>query len=248
MGTEIASVLAARGATVAKWDLDAHGDDALSCDVSDPDAVDAAFDETLQRFGVPTILVNAAGVSGGRAPWAADVVGGSAEDWRAVLSPIESWRAVFDVNVLGVVHTSRGFARLVSHHALSGAIVNITSIGGGPLTDPELTAYSASKAAANMITRISAANFGPLGIRVNAVAPGMMETRMKLAGVASVPNRRGDPPNMVERAAAITPVENRPARASDVAAAMLGLLESDFVTGQILLVDGGLMLRSLSQA
>jgi NAD(P)-dependent dehydrogenase (short-subunit alcohol dehydrogenase family) len=253
MGTEIAAQLSANGATAVRFDIGERSDDTVPCDVSDADAVDVAFAETIERFGVPTILVNSAGVSGGRAPWASDVLsgserGGTNEDWRTVLSPIEAWRAVFDVNVLGVVQTSRAFAREAFRRGLSGAIVNITSIGGSVLAEPELAAYCASKAAADMITRIAAVDFGPLGIRVNAVAPGMMETRMKVSGVAPAVPRRGDPPNIVERAAAVTPLEQRPAHASDVADAVLALLRTDFVTGQIVHVDGGLMLRSLSKS
>ena len=150
--------------------------------------------------------------------------------------------------MLGPVNTSREFARILRASRLTGAIVNITSISGFELNDPALTAYSASKAAANAITRIAAKNFGPLGIRVNAVAPGMMENRMKLAGVTQeAGGGRGDPSEMMRRVAEATPVEKRFARPSDIAEAVIGLLEADFVSGQILAVDGGVTLRSFSR-
>jgi NAD(P)-dependent dehydrogenase (short-subunit alcohol dehydrogenase family) len=243
IGTEIGRALAQRGADVARWDV-AADEGVIACDVSDPVSVAAAFEATLRDHGQPTVLVNAAGVSGGRAPWAADAAD---DEWRFVLSPTEAWRSVFDVNVLGPVNTSREFARLLRASGLPGAIVNITSIGGAELNDPALTAYSASKAAANAVTRIAAKNFGPLGIRVNAVAPGMMENRMKSAGITTeAVSGRGDPADMMRRVAAATPVENRFARPSDIADAVLGLLDSDFVSGQVLVVDGGLTLRSFS--
>jgi NAD(P)-dependent dehydrogenase (short-subunit alcohol dehydrogenase family) len=252
MGTEIARTLAGRGTTVARWDVDSDDSDVQKCDVSDPEAVEAAFDETTDRHGTPTILINAAGVSGGRSPWAPDVIEEaadpfSADAWLGVLSSREAWRAVFDVNVMGVVNTSRSFARRVSKERAKGGIVNITSVGADTLSDPELTAYSASKSAVNAITRISAANFAPIGIRVNAVAPGMMEGRMKMSGVAPGLTRRADPPDMLALGCALTPLENRPVRPRDIAAAVLGFLESDFVTGQVITVDGGLMLRSSAQ-
>jgi NAD(P)-dependent dehydrogenase (short-subunit alcohol dehydrogenase family) len=244
IGAEIARALAARGATVVRWDVGAE-DGVIGCDVSDPASVAAAFEATQRGHGLPAVLVNAAGVSGGRAPWAADA---SDEEWRFVLSPVEAWRSVFDVNVLGPVNTSREFARLLQASGQPGAIVNITSISGAELNDPALTAYSASKAAANSITRIAAKNFGPLGIRVNAVAPGMMENRMKQSGISTeAVSGRGDPADMMRRVSAGTPLEQRFAKASDIADGVLGLLDADFVTGQVLVVDGGLTLRGFSK-
>jgi NAD(P)-dependent dehydrogenase (short-subunit alcohol dehydrogenase family) len=244
IGTEIGRALAERGAAVVSWDV-AAADGVVACDVSDPDSVDAALEATVADHGIPTVLVNAAGVSGGRAPWADDA---AEDEWRFVLSPVEAWRSVFDVNVLGPVNTSRAFARLLQRHQLTGSIVNVTSIGGAELNDPALTAYSASKAAANAVTRIAAKNFGPLGIRVNAVAPGMMDNRMKLSGITGeATSGRSDPAEMMRRVAEATPVEQRFARASDIADAVLGLLGTDFVTGQVLVVDGGLTLRALSR-
>ena len=244
IGAEIGRALSGRHTGVVKWDVTA-GTDVIACDVSDPGSVAAAFETTVRSHGVPTILVNAAGVSGGRAPWAEDAAD---DDWPSVLSPVEAWRSVFDVNMLGPVNTSREFARILRANRLTGAIVNITSISGFELNDPALTAYSASKAAANAITRIAAKNFGPLGIRVNAVAPGMMENRMKLAGVTQeATGGRGDPSGMMRRVADATPVEKRFAKPSDIADAVIGLLGADFVSGQILAVDGGVTLRSFSQ-
>lgn len=249
IGAVVARALAGRGATVARWDVDSDDPDVISCNVADADAVEAAFDTTSQRWGTPSILINAAGVSGGRSPWAPDVVLAATEPfsvdaWRGVLSLPESWQITYGVNVLGVVNTSRSFARRVSQARGTGSIVNITSMGGDSLADPELTAYCASKAAANQITRICAASFAQLGIRVNAVAPGIMADRMKPSGVAQAKTYRVDPPDVAEIGKKLTPLENRSVRPSDIADAIMGLLHADFVTGQIVTVDGGLTLRS----
>lgn len=245
MGSVVGATLAGHGAIVVKWDLAPAGPGALPCDVSDAASVAKAFAQTTRDYGVPTVLVNAAGVSGGRAPWAEDA---SEEDWRFVLSCEEAWRTAFDVHVLGVLNTSREFARIIKREQLTGAIVNITSVcAGSSFNDPALAALSGSKAATNSITRTAAMGFGPIGIRVNAVAPGVMETRVKVPGVSEeATSGRTDPAERAERVKRWTPVGNRLGQAADVAAAVLALLLSDFVTGQVLVVDGGLSLRSLT--
>jgi NAD(P)-dependent dehydrogenase (short-subunit alcohol dehydrogenase family) len=241
MGTEIAKFLAEEGATVAKWDLVPDTAGHIACDVSDPNSVNEAMRETVARYGTPSILVNAAGVSGGKSPRAVEATD---DDWHLVLSSTEAWHAVFNVNILGVVNTSRAFARLLRDHGGGGAIVNISSTGGGPMNNGVLTAYSASKAAVNKITRIAAIDFGPLGIRVNAVAPGTMEVRMRATGTSAAPTPQGQAGGggAMDAAMAATPVERRAGRASDIAQAVLSLLAADFVTGEILTVDGGQML------
>ncbi|MGW4339767.1 SDR family NAD(P)-dependent oxidoreductase [Rhodococcus koreensis] len=259
IGGEIARMLEAAGAVVAVWDRDtgSEGDTTIACNVDDPASVDAAMAATVDRFGVPRILVNAAGLSGGLAQRACEVTD---DDWTSVLSSNDVWQSVFAVNVMGVVNTSRAFARAyarIPREGAGGAIVNITSISGEYLADPALSAYSASKAAVHMVTRVAAADFGPLGIRVNAVAPGLMESRMKpmpsSAEAAEAAEAAVPPPptvggDMVARAAAATPLEARPGRAEDIAQAVLSMLSADFVTGQILAVDGGLTQRNLTRS
>jgi NAD(P)-dependent dehydrogenase (short-subunit alcohol dehydrogenase family) len=246
MGLEIGAALSSHGATVVKWDLGPASGEVVHCDVRDAASVTAAFAQTVLAYGSPAVLINAAGVSGGRAPWAADA---SEEDWRFVLSAEEAWRTAFEVHVLGVVNTSREFARISRQTGSGGAIVNITSVcGGSAFNDPALAALSGTKAAANSVTRTAALNFGPLGIRVNAVAPGVMETRVKVPGVSEeAASGRTDPAERAERVKRWTPVGNRLARSADVADAVIALLLSDFVTGQVVVVDGGLSLRSLTK-
>lgn len=251
IGGVIADYLTKAGATVVKWDRDAEPDsETIAVDVSDPASVDAAAAHTVERFGAPQILVNAAGLSGGLARLASDAAGDG--DWTAVLSAPSVWETVFNVNVLGVVNTSRTFARIVAEADAKtglnagGAIVNITSTSGGPIVDPALAAYSASKAAVNSITKLAAADFGPLGIRVNAVAPGFMETRMKpMPAGAVVANVSTASQDTGTRVASQTPFEGRLGRPEDIAEATVGVLSMGFVTGQVIYVEGGLTLHSL---
>lgn len=246
IGSQVRALLAERGAVAVGWDRDL-ADGVLACDVSDPGSVEAALTATIEQAGTPHVLVNAAGVSGGRSPWAKDA---GPDDWSSVLSSNATWDAVFRVNVMGVVNCSREFARACAGTGEPGAIVNITSIGAGPLTDPALTAYSASKAAVNALTRVAAMDFAHLGIRVNAIAPGMMEARMRVAGVdapsPSIGTGAADASDLGARLAATTPLGHRLCSADDIAQAVLALLDAEFVTGQVLIVDGGLTLRSFS--
>ena len=245
IGTRIAEELASRGTRVARWDVH-PGDGVTTCDVTDEESVAAAFAETVRVVGEPTVLVNSHGVSGGRASWVSEVEGG---DFSSVLSPRSAWDAVLGVNVMGVVNTSRAFANVVARHGRPSAIVNITSTSGEQITDPALTAYSASKAAVNMVTRIAALDFASIGIRVNAVAPGLMDARMRTSGVTAQVTAPtvANPDDFLGRVLAATPLEHRPVSGGDIAAAVLSMLGTDFVTGQILAVDGGLTLQDLSK-
>lgn len=245
IGSRVADSLSEAGATVARWDLDGTSvDNGFSCDVSDAEDVERAFALTEEQLGSPTILVNAAGVSGGRAPSALDAV--QADDdrlWHDLFSSDAAWMACFGVNVLGTVHTSRMFSRSVHRSGRPAAIVNITSIAGGAVIDPRFAAYGASKAAGIALTRNLALNLGPLGISVNAVAPGVMETGMKTSGTAAGPTI-GAPPAMRGRAADRTPLGGRMVSPAGVSTAIMALLTTDQVTGQILIIDGGITLNS----
>ncbi|TCS60334.1 SDR family NAD(P)-dependent oxidoreductase [Varunaivibrio sulfuroxidans] len=89
---------------------------------------------------------------------------------------IDAWREVFDINVFAALKLSRGFAAAL--HKGSGAIVNVTSIAGHSIHPFAGSAYSVSKAALSGLTRELANEFAALGVRVNAVAPGEIETSM----------------------------------------------------------------------
>lgn len=192
-----------------------------------PDAVyvqaDVAHDEAcrtlvataVQRFGRVDVLVNNAGTT--KVIAHADLDAATDEVWREIL----------DVNVLGTWHMIRAAVPSLRSNG-AGSIVNITSLAGQRPVGSSIP-YAVSKAGLNHLTLLLAKVLGPQ-IRVNAVAPGLIDTpwtaswdAMREAVRAHAPLRRSGVPD-------------------DVAEAVLGVIRSDYITGQVLAVDGGLAL------
>lgn len=137
------------------------GGAAFRADVSDEKAVDEMFTAIEKKWGPVDVLVNNAGIS----------VTGLFQDCGE-----ETWRRLFDVNVGGVFHcTKRALSGML--HKQAGAIVNLSSIWGVTGGSCE-SHYSATKAAVIGYTKALAKELGPSGIRVNAVAPGAVDTEM----------------------------------------------------------------------
>lgn len=137
---------------------------------------------------------------------------------------LEGWRSVFELNFFAAIALSRGFAGAL--HRAKGAIVNITSIAGHSIHPFAGSAYSTSKAALSALTREMAVEFAELGVRVNAVAPGEIETEMVGPEYESLIPR--------------IPL-NRMGTPEEVASVVYRLCEDDFgfVTGSELFVTGG---------
>ncbi|SDF88647.1 MULTISPECIES: SDR family NAD(P)-dependent oxidoreductase [Thalassobaculum] len=141
----------------------------ISADLSDPKSLDAFIDEANEWLGDRPLhaLVNNAG-------WSPK---SSFKERLGVLNgDLEAWHRVFEVNFFAPLKLARGFA--ASLHKGKGAIVNITSIAGHEIHPFAGSAYSTSKAALSALTREMANEFAELGVRVNAVAPGEIETAM----------------------------------------------------------------------
>lgn len=182
----------------------------ICCDVADAEAVRQAF----RRIGDVDILINNAGIC-----------------YYGLMSmmPERDWDRIFAVNVKGIYHCVN--AAMPSFlQKQKGCVINVTSMWGRVGASCE-TAYSATKGAVIALTKALAKELGPSGIRVNAVAPGVILTDM-CAGVD---------PEILKDMAGEAPV-GRNGTPMDVAQAMEYLANADFVTGHILNVDGGYVL------
>jgi len=187
------------------------------CNVADRASVNAAVERVVKRFGVPTILVNSAGIY--RPDHALDITD-------------DDFDAMFAVNVRGTFIVSQAVARLMAVNR-SGSIVNVSSVAATEATDVN-GAYAATKGAVSALTRGLAVSLAPHGIRVNAVAPGPVATPMGVAAAVD-PEREA---YMLRRV-----LSGRFAEPNDVAGAILYLAgaDSSYVTGHILNVDGGVL-------
>ncbi|SFU09471.1 SDR family NAD(P)-dependent oxidoreductase [Sedimentitalea nanhaiensis] len=187
---------------------------AVLADVSIPEQVEGALHQISQRIGVLDGLVNNAGV--------ADF--GPIRD-----TTYDRWRTVLATNLDGPFLMTQAFTDLLAADG-GGAVVNVTSISGLRASTLRV-AYGTSKAALAQLTLQQAVELGELGIRVNAVAPGPVDTKLALA--VHTPDIRAAYHDALPL--------NRYGSEDEIAAAIAFLLGDDasFITGQILAADGG---------
>ena len=186
------------------------GGESVHADVSDPESARELVD-TVERLD---ILVNNAGLT---------------RDGLIARMPDDDWRAVIETNLGGVFHTCRAAARGMMRRR-AGAIVNIASVVGLHGNAGQ-TNYAASKAGIIGFTKALARELGGRGVRANVVAPGYVESRLTDVIGAEVK----------ETMLTNTPL-GRFGRSEDIAGAVRFLCseEASFITGEVLLVDGGL--------
>jgi ketoreductase RED2 len=185
-------------------------------DIAEPADATRLVAETIDRFGRLDVLVNNAGTTV-RIP----------HDDFETASP-EVFRRLFEVNVIGTWQvTVAALPHLKATGA--GAIVNVSSLAGVRPTGSSIP-YAVSKAALNHLTALLANTVGPT-VRVNAVAPGLVDTPWT-----------AEWQDLHELVTLMAPMQ-RPARPDDVAEVVMALIDSTYVTGQVWLVDGGLGLR-----
>ena len=210
-GRAEAELFAAEGAHVIAGDVLDH--DGIFLDVTSAESWAAAVNTVVDRHGRVDVLVNNAGV-------------------RAVAPvhemPLEDFQRVLDINLLGPL---LGIQAVVPHMPRGGSIINVSSLNG-LAANVNTSAYTTSKFALRGLTKSAALDLGPLGIRVNAILPGVIRTPM----VAYIVDEHE------ERLAAGLPL-GRIGEPLDVASAALFLASDDsaWVSGLDLTIDGGQM-------
>ena len=172
---------------------EAGPEDHLQLDLADPHSTIAAVEAVKERLGGKLhALVNNAGIS---------PKGPEGERLNTITTDLRTWGKVFHVNFFAAIVLARGLIDELT--AAQGAVVNVTSIAGARVHPFAGAAYATSKAALAGLTREMANDFGPLGVRVNAIAPGEIETAILSPGtedlVAGIPMRRLGQPEEVAR-------------------------------------------------
>jgi len=189
---------------------------AVACDVTDERSVKDMVDRVVRELSHVDILVNAAGIN----------IRNSAED-----IPPEDWKKVMDFNAFGTFVCCQAVGRVMIKQK-SGKVVNVSSVRGRYGAPSGAVAYSPSKGAVDMLTRTLACEWAKYNVLVNAVAPTLIETDLTRQALAN--------PEFAKTMRARIPL-GRWGFPEDVVGPMVFLASkaSDFVSGQIIYVDGG---------
>lgn len=190
-------------------------------DVSVADSVERALDEAEKQFGPVTVLINNAGVTGTRTALEVDESG---------------WDQVIDINLKGAWLAAQQTARRMVHHKVGGSIVNIASILGLRVSGG-VAPYAISKAGVIQMTKVLALEWARHNIRVNAIAPGYIETDLNSDFFASAAGQA-----LIKRIP-----QRRLGQTSELDGALLLLASgaSSFMTGSVIAVDGGHLVSGL---
>jgi NAD(P)-dependent dehydrogenase (short-subunit alcohol dehydrogenase family) len=232
LGYEMALHLAQAGAAVALWDLhdeaeaverirrvSASGQRVLyqQVDVRDRPSVDAALDTLVAQLGSIDIVCANAGI---------------VESMPFLEITQENWTRHLDVNLTGVFNVAQAAARKMAANGTQGRII-MTSSWVSEIPWPEITSYTVTKAGVNMLVKQMARELATYGIRVNAVAPGIVK-----AGLAGRQLR--EEPAYAARVAKVIPL-GEPGTPVEIAQAVVYLAgpHTEYMTGTILLLDGG---------
>jgi NAD(P)-dependent dehydrogenase (short-subunit alcohol dehydrogenase family) len=194
---------------------------AVAMDVTDADSVERALDRAEAAFGPVAVLINNAGVTQTRAALEVDEAG---------------WSQVIDTNLKGAWLAAQRTARRMVSHGVAGSIVNIASILGLRVSGGVAT-YAISKAGVVQMTKVLALELARHRIRVNAIAPGYIETDINSDFFASAPGQA-----LIKR---IPQRRLGEARELDGALLLLASGASSYMTGSVIAVDGGHLVSGL---
>lgn len=224
IGRAIAECMSGAGAVVVVGDLlkPEGASFWVDLDVTSRQSIDNAIESIVDEHQRLDVVVNNAGIM------FEEDIDGHGDD---------SWAKMLDVNLTGPFMVSRAAAPHLKTNA--GNIVNIGSIEGFS-RNPGHAAYSAAKAGVHGLTGALAVDLGPFGVRVNAVAPGWIDTALNASYVDNQP----DPGEMRQQLAALHPI-GRIGEPRDVGDVVVWLAsdQARFVTGQVITVDGGRLSR-----
>lgn len=226
LGAAIAAAAVAAGYRVGSIDVVGGAADGARASNAGHDGVEsficsntdeAGIERVLDEFGTPDVVVNNAGI---------------VRFGPLLQQSLDDMRAVLDVNLLGTFNVARAVARRwIAAGARGGSVVNLTSMNG-VMAGPNAGVYGASKAAVALLTSQMALEWGPHGIRVNAVAPGLIDAGMSAPIYADAATRQARESKV--------PL-GRLGLAADIADVVLFLVSdaAGYITGQNLVVDGG---------
>jgi NAD(P)-dependent dehydrogenase (short-subunit alcohol dehydrogenase family) len=222
-------IMAARRIDLVQAEAEAIGADAFAvqADVTSEADVAAMVDTAIERWGQVDVLLNNAAVPG--------------QDLHIWEQTLDNWNATFAVDVTAAMLCTREVLRRSMMERRTGAIVNFSSTAGWNGM-PRKSHYSSAKAALRILTKVTATEVGPYGIRCNCLVPGAIETQLMADWLARTAAEQGQ--TLEERRAAWfsdIPLAAKISTAQDVANAALFLASDDArtITGQSLNVDAG---------
>lgn len=188
----------------------------LTCDMGDPDQINAMFDTIEKKHGAVGVLVNNAGVA---------LPGDFLE------TELANFQKVIDINLIGVFVATQRAAKSMVEHKIEGSIINMSSINA-VVAIPTIPAYCASKGGVMQLTKSASQALVPHNIRVNAVGPGSIDTEMLAAVNAN--------PDAMKMVMSRTPMQRLgDAREIGDVVAFLASKKASYITGETIYVDGG---------
>lgn len=229
MGQACVQELSRRGVRVVIWDkhIDVATENAFACDVSLASDVEKTLQKTIEHVGMPRVCINCAGI----AP-AKRLVG------KEGPMPLDAFKQVIEVNLIGTFNVMRVVADVMSKLSPledtleRGVIINTASIAAyeGQIGQ---TAYSASKGGVIALTLPAARELAQFGIRVNAIAPGLIATPLLL----------NMPQEVQDSLAATIPFPKRFGKPEEFASLVVHIIENSMINGEVIRLDGALRMQ-----